>query len=76
MEIVGEGSPEGGCQWVLFPNECSGASVAQSGGFDYGSWIQFSAVVDEADYISLQNWDSLTYAEQAALEQHLYLKYR
>ena len=73
--IYGDSDDTGGCQWAVFPNECAGAKVVLTGGFDYGSWVQFMADISEKDYKFLQLWDSYTYNEQHALIDYFLSSY-
>jgi len=75
MEFFGRGDSEGGCQWVCWTKDGGGACVAMSGGYDYGSWIEFAAEIDEDDYQQLQQWDKLSYDDQHRLLAAFILKY-
>lgn len=39
IEILGQGEPEGGCEFVVMP-QWTDFLVIQTGGADYGSWVE------------------------------------
>ena len=71
MEIMGHSSAEGGEQWLLLPHPTYGAFVVLSGGFDYGSWIEWAGEVSEQDYRRLQLWEHFNYSEREHLKRYL-----
>jgi len=82
VTILGYGDDAGGCQWVVFENEVSGAKVALSGGFDYGSWIsrttigpEWAGEINEQELKSLMLWNKLNYNERSCLVQYFKDKY-
>ena len=74
-EVIGHADAEGGCQWAVFANECSGAKVVRTGGFDYGSWVEFAGEIDEEDYKKLKTWENMDYSQRTDFINHLEKKY-